>query len=206
MTRILLVRHGESTWNADGRWQGQADPALTERGRAQAAEAAGALGMPDALITSDLVRAADTAAIIGNLLGLDAVTEPGLRERDAGPLSGLDRHQIHRQFPRLLPSDPAGYAPAADGHPAWPAGFESDDDVWGRVEAVLIALGRVLPDGDVVAVTHSGVMYTVERRLGASDRARLENLEATTVTVEADRLTLGDRVALIRPAPFMPGL
>ena len=63
MTRILLVRHGESIWNADGRWQGQADPALTDRGRQQAFSAAASIGAVDAIITSDLERAADTGTI-----------------------------------------------------------------------------------------------------------------------------------------------
>ena len=51
MTRILLVRHGESTWNADGRWQGQADPPLSDLGRSQAAEAAAKVGTVDAIVT-----------------------------------------------------------------------------------------------------------------------------------------------------------
>src|ERR1700680_1413671 len=76
-TRLLLVRHGESTWNADGRWQGQADPPLTERGRLQASLAAQALGSIDAIASSDLERAAETASIIAARLGLEPVlSEP----------------------------------------------------------------------------------------------------------------------------------
>jgi probable phosphoglycerate mutase len=201
MTRLLLVRHGESIWNADGRWQGQADPPLSERGEAQAAAAADALGTVDALVTSDLERAADTAAIIARILGIEpVVVEPRLRERDAGSLSGLTRPEIPAAFPGLLPDDPAGFVPGTDGHPAWPADWESDEALWERVEVALLALGRLVPDGDVVAVTHGGVMYAIERRLGAPDRGRLSNLGAVQLEVVGDQLAIGPRIDLIDPA------
>ncbi|HWJ97628.1 MAG TPA: histidine phosphatase family protein, partial [Acidimicrobiales bacterium] len=155
MTRLLLVRHGESIWNADGRWQGQADPPLSERGQEQAAAAAASIGTVDVLVTSDLERAADTGAIIGRILGIEPVlVEPRLRERDAGSLSGLTRPEIHEAFPGLLPDDPNGFAPGPDGQPSWPHDWESDDGLWARVEVALLALARLVPDGDVVAVTH----------------------------------------------------
>jgi probable phosphoglycerate mutase len=200
MTRLLLVRHGESIWNADGRWQGQADPPLSERGREQAATAAAALGTVDALVTSDLERAADTGAIIARILGIDpVVVEPRLRERDAGSLSGLTRPEIHEAFPGLLPDDPAGFRPGPDGHPVWPHDWESDDALWDRVEVALLALGRLVPDGDVVAVTHGGVMYAIERRLGAPDRGRLSNLGAVWLEVTGDAMAIGPRLDLIDP-------
>lgn len=198
MTRVLLVRHGESIWNADGRWQGQADPPLTERGQAQAAAAARAIGTVDAIVTSDLERAAETGAIIARHLAIEpVVVEPRLRERDAGSLSGLTRPEIHQAFPGLLPDDPAGFEPGDDGHPRWPDDWESDGDLWDRVEVALVALGRLVPDGDVVAVTHGGVMYAIERRLGAPDRGRLTNLGAVWLEVVGDELAIGPRVELI---------
>ena len=201
MTRILLVRHGESTWNADGRWQGQADPPLSEWGRDQAARAATAIGTVDAIVTSDLERAADTGAIIARILGVEpVVVHPDLRERDAGSLSGLTRAEIHDRFSGLLPDDPAGYQPGPDGLPRWPSGWEHDDHLWERVEVVLSALGRLVPDGDVLAVTHGGVIYCVERRLGSPDRGRLANLGASWLEVDQDRFRLGDRLDLIDPA------
>ena len=201
MTRILLVRHGESTWNADGRWQGQADPPLSDRGRSQAASAAASVGTVDAIVTSDLERAADTGAIIARLLGVEpVVVEPRLRERDAGALSGLTRPEIHDRFPGLLPDDPAGFAPGADGQPTWPADWESDEALWERVEVALVALGRLVPDGDVLAVTHGGVVYAIERRLGSPGRGRLSNLDSCWIEVVDDRLTLGPRLSLVDPA------
>jgi len=201
MTRLLLVRHGESIWNADGRWQGQADPPLSERGREQAATAAGAIGTVDAIVTSDLERAADTGAIIARILGIEpVVVEPRLRERDAGSLSGLTRPEIHVEFPGLLPDDPAGYVPGADGHPNWPHDWESDADLWDRVEVALIAIARLVPDGDVVVVTHGGVMYAIERRLGAPDRGRLSNLGAVWIEVLGEQMVVGPRLDLIDAA------
>jgi probable phosphoglycerate mutase len=201
MTRLLLVRHGESIWNADGRWQGQADPPLSARGQEQAAAAAAAIGTVDALVTSDLERAADTGAIIARILGLEPVlVEPRLRERDAGSLSGLTRPEIHDAFPGLLPDDPGGFVPGPDGQPAWPADWESDDDLWARVEVALLALGRLVPEGDVVAITHGGVMYAIERRLGAPDRGRLSNLGAVWLEVVGDRMAVGPRLDLIDPS------
>lgn len=201
MTRLLLVRHGESTWNADGRWQGQADPPLSDRGRTQAALAAKAVGAVDAIVTSDLERAAETGAIIARLLGVEPViVQPALRERDAGPLSGLTRDEIHARFSGLLPDDPGGFRPGPDGQPAWPAGWEADDALWDRVEVVLVALGRLVPDGDVLAVTHGGVIYAIERRLGSPDRGRLSNLDACWIDVVDDRLSLGPRLSLVDPA------
>ncbi|WP_426574363.1 histidine phosphatase family protein [Aquihabitans sp. McL0605] len=201
MTRLLLVRHGESIWNADGRWQGQADPPLSERGRRQAATAAGAIGTVDAIITSDLERAADTGAIIARIIGIEpVVVEPRLRERDAGSLSGLTRPEIHVEFPGLLPDDPNGYVAGADGLPAWPADWESDTHLWERVEVALVAIARLVTDGDIVVVTHGGVMYAIERRLGAPDRGRLSNLGAVWLEVDGDRMAIGPRVDLIDPA------
>lgn len=201
MTRILLVRHGESTWNADGRWQGQADPPLSDRGRQQAATAAASVGTVAAIITSDLQRAADTGAIIARILGVEpVVVEPRLRERDAGALSGLTREEIHDRFPGLLPDDPAGFRPGLDGQPAWPPGWEADEEVLDRAEVALVAIGRLIPDGDVLVITHGGVVYAVERRLGSPARGRLANLDACRLEVIGDRLVLGERVSLVDPA------
>ena len=204
MTRILLVRHGESTWNADGRWQGQADPPLSDRGRRQAAAAATAVGAVDAIVTSDLERAAETGAIIARHLGIEPVAvHPGLRERDAGALSGLTREQIHERFPGLLPDDPTGFQPGPDGRPAWPDGWEPDEPLWDRLEIALLALGRLVPDGDVLAITHGGVVYALERRLGSPGRGRMANLDGCRVEVRDDRLMLGERLSLVDPTETM---
>src|SRR5688572_29337336 len=171
MTRALLIRHGQSEWNAAGRWQGQADPPLTDLGRHQALHASRNLGTVDAIVASDLQRASETAMIISEALGVGPVVlEPGLRERDAGEWSGLTRAEIERDWPGYLDSAPAdrhasfGSAPASTvGTPSAgrrrPPGWEADDVL---LERVVAALGRVhdlAPDGEVIVVTHGGVVY-----------------------------------------------
>lgn len=200
MTRILLVRHGESEWNALGRWQGQADPPLTHRGRAQAAHAASMIGAVDAIVTSDLQRALVTAQVIAGALGLEPlVVDARLRERDAGEWSGLTRQQIHEQWPGFLSDDRRGsVGPSATIVERRPPGWEPDDHLWERVRACLIDIGEMAPDGDVVAVTHGGVIYATEARLGGSG-GRLANLAARWVVVHGEAIALGERLVLVAP-------
>src|SRR5690349_8120787 len=94
--RILLVRHAQSEWNAVGRWQGQADPPLSEFGREQAAGLAEhpLLTAFDAIVSSDLQRARSTAVAIAECraLGSDEISiDAGLRELDVGSWSGRTR-------------------------------------------------------------------------------------------------------------------
>lgn len=207
MTRILLVRHGESEWNATGRWQGQADPPLTARGRAQAAHAAAAIGSVDAIVTSDLQRARDTARTIADARGVEPlVVDARLRERDAGEWSGLTRQQIHEQWPGYLADDPRpsnGRSSSSSSSSKVvverrPPGWESEPVLWERVRASLVDIGRRVPDGVVVAVTHGGVIYATEGQLGGSG-GRLANLAARWVTVEGEDIVLGDRALLVTP-------
>jgi broad specificity phosphatase PhoE len=91
VTALLLVRHGETDWNADGRLQGQTDRPLSEYGRGQARQLAEDLegeGL-DAIYSSDLSRARETAEIVGERLGLPVELEPDLREKDWGTWEGL---------------------------------------------------------------------------------------------------------------------
>ncbi len=198
MTRILLVRHGESEWNAAGRWQGQADPPLTNRGRTQAAHAAAAIGAADAIVTSDLQRASVTAQVIAAALNLEpSMTDPRLRERDAGEWSGLTRQEIHEQWPGYLSDDQQGNS-RSGSDVRRPPRWERDDHLWSRVRACLIDVGRLVPDGDVVAVTHGGVIYATEAELGGSG-GRLANLAARWIAVEDQVFTLGERLLLVAP-------
>ena len=104
---LVWTRHAESTWNALGRWQGQSDPGLTDTGRAQAAALAdrlvgGAAERPVRVVTSDLRRAAETARIVAERLGLEAEPEPRLRERALGVWTGLQHHQVAARWPEEL--------------------------------------------------------------------------------------------------------
>jgi len=91
VTTLLLVRHGETDWNAEGRLQGQTDRPLSDFGRQQARELAVELEGEEleAIYSSDLARARDTAEIVGERLGLPVRLDPDLREKDWGTWEGL---------------------------------------------------------------------------------------------------------------------
>jgi probable phosphoglycerate mutase len=127
---VHLVRHGQSTWNLQRRVQGQQDePTLTDLGRRQAVDAARQLvgARPVRLLTSDLTRATQTAAIIGLALGLAPIATPLLREQALGDLEGLTTQEASVRLARVDLSDPAVRY----------AGGESRDDVARRIAALL---------------------------------------------------------------------
>jgi probable phosphoglycerate mutase len=92
VTTLLLVRHGETDWNAEGRLQGHTDRPLSDYGRRQAQQLAGELEDEDleAIYSSDLARARETGEIVGERLGLPVVLDPDLREKDWGTWEGLN--------------------------------------------------------------------------------------------------------------------
>ena len=94
--RVILWRHGQTSWNVERRFQGSTDVPLTETGVGQARRAARLLASlrPDAIVSSDLTRAADTAAELAALTGLDVTREEGLREPYAGVWQGLTHAEI----------------------------------------------------------------------------------------------------------------
>lgn len=188
-TRALLLRHGQSEWNAVGRWQGQADPPLSDLGRRQAWEAARAIGAVDAIYASDLQRAAETAAIIAGEIGVGPVIlDPDLRERDAGEYSGLTRAEIEERFPGYL-----------DDHRR-PPGWEPDEHLLARGLRALERMARDVPGADVLVVTHGGLVYTIEGHLG-TEFSRLANAEGRWVEIDSrtGRLRLGERILLADP-------
>jgi broad specificity phosphatase PhoE len=101
MSRLLLLRHGQSEWNAQQRWQGHGDPSLTELGRTQAREAAARLASAgiERMVSSDLARAFETAEILAAALGLALERDALWRERDIGIWTGLRREEIGRAGP-----------------------------------------------------------------------------------------------------------
>lgn len=171
-TRLLLVRHGQTTWNAAGRWQGQADTPLTPLGEAQAREGAAALGAEadrpwTRLLASDLERARRTAETIGAALSLPVELDARFRERDVGRWSGLDHAQVRAM-------DPLDYArfQARDPDLAF-GGAESTHDVRARALEALaeIAAG---PDRAVIVVTHLGFIRSLVPDAEVGNVGRLE--------------------------------
>lgn len=193
MSRILLIRHGESEWNALGRWQGQADPPLSEHGRHQARVAAAKLGTVDLVVTSTLQRAAVTAAIIAESLGVGpVVADPRLIERDAGEWSGLTRAEITVAWPGYLAADPDDRA-----RERRPPGWEPDSSLLDRAGAAMAdVVDRVGGSGNALVVTHGGVIYATEAALGAT-RRYLPNLGARWVEIE--RSTPGSPAEMLAP-------
>ncbi len=185
MTRMLLVRHGQSEWNAVGRWQGQADPPLSDLGRAQARQAVDRIGTVDLIVASDLARAMTTAAIIGEQLGVGPmIIEPRLRERSAGEWSGLTRTEIEEQWPGYL----------AEGRR--PPAFEPDEQLAARVTVALADLHATYTDADILVVTHGGVVYVLEDDAGLPHE-RLPNLSGRWLTCDDRGITLGERIELV---------
>ena len=152
--RIVLIRHAESTWNADGLWQGQADPPLSGRGRRQARALARALAGEaiQVLVTSDLRRAAETAAVVGRGLGLTPIPDPSFRELDVGEWSGLTRAEIEGRDAERLARFQAGDPEAPAG------GGESRRQVRERVQRAAAALLVAHRDRNLALVTHLGVI------------------------------------------------
>ena len=101
MTEFLLVRHGETDWNRDRRFQGHADPGLNDTGRVQALELADELAAEriDAIYASDLARARETAEIIAGRVGAPVVLDRELREIDVGEWQGLTWPEIEQRYP-----------------------------------------------------------------------------------------------------------
>lgn len=178
---LLLLRHGQSEWNAVQRWQGVADTSLSELGRSQArfvgsVLAARGLAFAGAW-SSDLARAAETAALLADALGLGAVIhDPRLREADVGEWEGLTSDEIERAWP--------GYLEARRR----PPGFEPFDAVVARVVPALHAIAEAAA-GPALVVAHSGVIRTIVHHLGHVD-TRVPNLGGIWLSVDAGSLAL----------------
>ncbi len=149
-TTIVLVRHGETDWNRDNRFQGRADPPLNDTGREQARVLAGALSDESfaAAYTSPLRRAAETAATLADALGVDALPDGSLMEVDVGSWSGLTRAEVEARFPE-------GYARWLEYGHGWDDG-ETYDELGVRVVSGLVDIAAQHRDEVVLAVTHGG--------------------------------------------------
>jgi broad specificity phosphatase PhoE len=142
VTELLLVRHGETDWNAAGRLQGHTDRPLSDYGRQQARRLAEELADEkfDAIYASDLARARETAEIVGATLNLPVLLEPDLREKDWGNWEGLT--STERLDVELA--------------------CESTEDHQKRMLAALWRIAAQHPDGRVLVVTHGGSMRRVQ--------------------------------------------
>lgn len=164
--RLVLLRHGRTGWNAEHRFQGQADPQLDDVGRAQAYEVAAIIAAmrPSLLVTSDLERARQTAAVVGEAVGLTPLLEPRLRERSLGHWEGLTLAEVAARHPDE-------YAEWAAGQDVSRRGGETRIEVADRAMQAFAEL----PEVDLtVLVLHGGTsMALTNALLGLDQRAHV---------------------------------
>lgn len=191
MTTVYLARHGQSDWNAEGRWQGNADRPLTDLGRAQASELAERLDSTslDAIYSSDLRRARDTAEAVAARQGLEVCTLPALREVDVGSWSGLSRPEVEERFREA-------FARWREGGQGWEDG-ETYEGMCERVVAAVLEIAAAHPDGTVLVVAHGGpirALHAVALGLDISEHRRLKpvavNAKLSCLRVEDGRLAV----------------
>ncbi|GAB3764222.1 putative phosphoglycerate mutase [Nocardioides ginsengisegetis] len=167
--RLVLLRHGQTAWNLEGRAQGHTDVSLDETGHAQAAAAAPYLGGYGAvaLWSSDLRRARQTASYVELATGLVARTDPRLREFDVGERSGLTVAEFAARFPEAHALWSAGHV---TGHVP---GAESVADVQARMVPALMEKLAELGTGQTgIVVSHgAAINVTVQSILGVPEDA-----------------------------------
>lgn len=149
------MRHGETDWNRDLRFQGHADRPLNETGREQARAIAEELAREqiDAIYTSDLARARETAELIAERARVPFILEPQLREIDVGEWQGLTHPEIEERFPDGMRNW------RERGH-GWEDG-ETYDELADRVLAAIDRIVQTHPDGRVVVVGHGGTIRAI---------------------------------------------
>jgi len=190
---LLLVRHGQSTWNSEHRIQGQLDPPLSEEGRKQAERVGRRLdGRRWAgFYSSDLKRAFETAQAIQAATGLEPEPTPGLREIYLGEWEGLRTEELAQRFPDAWAkwSSEGGdwdVVPGGEGAVA----FEM------RVTAAVDAILERHEHGDVLVVTHGGVIQeALNRVVGRASRGlflfKIQNASITVIEKRGGRLVVG---------------
>lgn len=193
--RLLLVRHARSSWNELHRIQGQLDPPLSEAGLEQAQRLGGRLHhrsgwRPAGFYSSDLVRCRQTAEAVGAAIGMEPVFMPELREIALGEWEGLTREDLMTRYPALW----ARWV----SHPDWDLvpGGELAADFEDRVSAALESIRSQHESGDVLIVTHGGVIQVaLGRALGwpGSRGAFPFRIQNTSLNV----LEMGSRRAVI---------
>jgi probable phosphoglycerate mutase len=177
MTTLLVARHGETDWNREGRWQGWADPALNDTGRAQATRLAGELrAVPfDAVYSSDLRRAFETAEILAEPHRVPVIAEFGLREIDVGSWSGLTRQEIQERFPD-------GSRPDGETH----------EEHGARVRAAVTRIALKHPGGRVLLVGHGGTIRSIHDVISELPYHPVPNCHVLEVHFRDDRLVAAE--------------
>jgi len=187
---LLIIRHGESEWNLEHRWQGWLDSPLTELGERQARHRAESLAesrfAPAVVFSSDLGRARRTAEIIAERLTAPTATDKGFRERCGGDWEGCTIAEIEARWPEQL-------AAMRAGDRSLPPGTEEDGVVFARFDA---ALARAVDAGvPCLVVTHGGALRLVATRAGVPVEALIPNLCGYWFRYDGDGLTHPEPIA-----------
>jgi broad specificity phosphatase PhoE len=189
---LLLVRHGESTWNREHRIQGQSDPPLSDDGRRQAQQLAGRLAGRRLVgfYSSDLKRALETAHLIEQAVGVEPVELRELREIHLGQWEGLTAREIASRHPQAWASwsEEPSWDLVPDGEGA--SRFQT------RVEAALDVILDRHPHGDVLVVTHGGVIQiALHRVVGRPNHGlfpfRIQNASVSVIERRDGRYVVG---------------
>ncbi len=180
MTTFLLARHGETDWNFERRVQGHADRPLNDTGRAQAQALADELATEplDAVYSSDLVRAHETARIVADRKGLEVTALPDLREKHFGSWEGLTDREVLARFPD------AQRGPWGDA--------ETSEEVARRVLAALRRIADAHPDGRVLVVSHGGPLRAILLQCGTDGTSAIGNCHVVRVEAEGGKLRSED--------------
>jgi len=185
VTTLLLVRHGETDWNRDGRWQGHSDTQLNDAGREQARGVAAQLDGVDVVYSSDLARARETAEIIAAALGRDVRTDERLRERGFGAWEGLTAPEIEERFAEGLAKWRLGDGAGADD-------AEPFDAFARRVHSLLDEALQRHPDETVLIVAHGGTIRVIHALASGLDYVRDHGKIPGVPNCEVTRYTAGD--------------
>lgn len=192
MTTIYLARHGESDWNAANRFQGHSDRPLTDLGRQQA-QALGELVAAEnveAIYSSPLKRALETARIVAVRSGLEVVEDEDLREVDTGSWSGLSRAEVQERFPE-------GFDRWTSGGAGWEDG-ESYEEMAERVLAAVNRIAAAHPGGRVLIVSHGGPIRAIQGAANGMDIDEYRRLRPVEPNARLTAVTFENGV--IRPA------
>jgi len=191
LTHLLLIRHGESSWNRAGRIQGQRDPGLSELGQAQAARLAAGMRVYEvsAVYSSPLLRAHDTAAAIAGGIGAPVRLDPRLMEAGFGEWEGLTRAEAAMRFPAQIErwhADPIAHRPP---------GGETIQALQARAMAAVAGVVERHRGETVAIVTHAGVIRAalcglLELPLAVYPRLRLENASISRLLFTPRRIVL----------------
>jgi probable phosphoglycerate mutase len=184
-TTILLVRHGETEWNAEGRIQGQTNSSLNDRGREQAQALAEQLAdeQIDAVYASDLDRARETAEILALRLDLPVVLDPALRERNFGSWEGRTVAELEEQWPGAWTRWRDGNDPEGD--------VEDHLALAERIRGAISRLASAHPGDTILVVAHGGALRVllmdaagVPYPTGRQGFGRIANCDMSRIAVE----------------------